>query len=541
MKPSQQEYGLLTQMFKLTHQEIQKISITFKRVFLISGVISVLNLTLPLFMLHLIDNVFMTNELRNLTGISIIAGLAIVLQSILMHNRDTSLSTTLLTQKHQGNNPQQTTHDKQLIIQAMEILWLPIIFGLIFYLHFILGLFTLFIALLTILSQLYQLHLSNKISDSAQFQFRKFDRFHHIYTSFKPFLKLKTNFMENFTKQKTTYISHLSAENSRTSKQNCFNNTLKLVSIMGMYGLGGILVISGTISAGSVIIGPLLLNYILLPLGKIEPIFKAGFKNSKIQDETKSNDNDAVIIDQEQQLNSISAIDLTYVPKGADQPLFYKSNFCINLPATTSISAKNGVGKTQLLKLLCGLTKATRGNLFFEFENQYQIGVQQLKHPISLLLCEPKLIYGTISENVRLFSNFTDQNIMRLAMELGMHELLSGLPNGYDTIIDTNSNNFSQSELRLLAWMQLFAQPAKLKLIDNPEYILDPNFKQLILKKIAKEIKRGCNFIFTTNDLDFVNIADNKFIIKNLQLINCNELRQQNTAFKSIKQESLKG
>lgn len=535
MKPSQQEYGLLTQMFKLTHQEIQKISAIFKRVFLISGLISVLNLTLPLFMLHLIDNVFMTNELRNLTGISIIAGLAIVLQSILMHNRDTSLSTSLLAQKHQGNDPQQTTHDKQLIIQSMEILWLPLIFGLIFYLHFILGIFTLLIAMFTILSQLYQLNSSNKISDSAQFQFLKFDRFHRIYTGFKPFLKLKTNFMENFVKQKENYISHLSAENLRTSKQNCFNNTLKLMSIMGMYGLGGILVINGTISAGSVIIGPILLNYILLPLGKIAPVFKIGFKNSNIPRENKSSDNNAIAINQEQQLNSISAIDLTYAPKGADQPLFYKSSFCINLPATTSISAKNGVGKTQLLKLFCGLTTVTRGNLFFEFENQYQVGVQQLKHPISLLLCEAKLIYGTIFENVRLFNNITDQNIMRLAMELGMHEFLTSLPNGYDTIIDTDSNNFSQSELRMLAWMQLFAQPAKLKLIDNPEYILDPHFKQLVLKKIAKEIKFGCNFIFTTNDLDFVNIADNKFIIKNLQLINCNELRQPKAALKSLK------
>ncbi|MCJ8324294.1 MAG: ATP-binding cassette domain-containing protein [Rhizobiales bacterium] len=535
MKRSQQQHNLLTQLFKLTQNQIRKISTIIKRVFLISGVISVLNLALPLFMLHLIDNVFMTNELNNLTGISIVAGLAIVLQSLLIHHRDTLLSNHLLAQKYQGDNPQQTKNDKQLIIQTMELLWLPIIFGLIFALHFALGIFTLFIAIFTILTQLYQLYLSHKITDGARSLFRKFDRFHHIYASFKPFLLLKTSFMKNFTSQKKTYVAHLSAENTRTSKQNSFNNAFKLLSIMSMYGLGGILVINGSISAGSVIIGPLLLNYLLLPLSKIEPIFKAGLANANIQQLQTSSENNPVIIGPEQKLSSISAIDLTYVPKGADQPIFYKANFCINLPATISISAKNRIGKTQLLGLFCGLNSITRGNLFFEFQNQCQVGVRELKYPISLLLCEPNLIYGTIFENIRLFSEASDQDIMRLAMELGIHEFLTKLPDGYATIIDTGTDKFSQSELRMLAWMQLFIQPAKLKLIDNPEYTLDSHFKGFVLKKIANEIKLGCNFIFTTNDIDFVNIADKKFIIKNLQVINCTKAYQLKPALKSIK------
>ncbi len=66
---------------------------------------------------------------------------------------------------------------------------------------------------------------------------------------------------------------------------------------------------------------------------------------------------------------------------------------------SVALVGPSGVGKTTLMKLMCGLLTPDRGTIRFNGLDIQQVGVNNFREVIACVLQEDKLFSGSIAEN----------------------------------------------------------------------------------------------------------------------------------------------
>lgn len=109
-----------------------------------------------------------------------------------------------------------------------------------------------------------------------------------------------------------------------------------------------------------------------------------------------------------QQGAAISVKNLTFRYDPFSEPVFSNLNLSIQAGESVAISAKSGVGKTTLLKLMSGLLKPTKGEIYFNYIDIKQLGLANYRQHIACVLQEDKFFSGSILENIVSFEEKYD-------------------------------------------------------------------------------------------------------------------------------------
>lgn len=105
--------------------------------------------------------------------------------------------------------------------------------------------------------------------------------------------------------------------------------------------------------------------------------------------------------------NPLLKIDNLQFSYGRKQ-IFHNFNLIVNDHSIICIYGKNGIGKTTLLNLICGLLKANNGTFYYKDK---QLTYNQLKNYTFLITSEPLLYdYLTGYQNITLFLNLWKKN-----------------------------------------------------------------------------------------------------------------------------------
>lgn len=110
-----------------------------------------------------------------------------------------------------------------------------------------------------------------------------------------------------------------------------------------------------------------------------------------------------------QQGAAISVKNLTFRYDPFSEPVFSNLNLSIQAGESVAISAKSGVGKTTLLKLMSGLLKPTKGEIYFNHIDIKQLGLANYRQHIACVLQEDKFFSGSILENIVSFEEKYDR------------------------------------------------------------------------------------------------------------------------------------
>ncbi|HIK30434.1 MAG TPA: ABC transporter ATP-binding protein [Oscillatoriales cyanobacterium M4454_W2019_049] len=171
---------------------------------------------------------------------------------------------------------------------------------------------------------------------------------------------------------------------------------------------------------------------------------------------------------------------ITFRYPESDRPVL--ENFNLDIPAgkIVAIVGDNGAGKSTLVKLLCRLYDPESGSIELDGIDLRDFAVADLRGHITVLFQFPIAYYLTAQENITL-SNLantpTPDEIEAAARSAGIHETLTRLPQGYNTLLGkwfAGGTELSGGQWQRLALARAFLRRAPIAILDEPTSAMDP-------------------------------------------------------------------
>jgi ATP-binding cassette, subfamily B, bacterial len=165
---------------------------------------------------------------------------------------------------------------------------------------------------------------------------------------------------------------------------------------------------------------------------------------------------------------------------GSERRVLQDFNLAIPAGQVVAVVGANGAGKSTLLKLLCRFYDPESGCITFDGRDIRDLPLENLRRMITVLFQWPVPYQATATENIAFGDLAAARNsteLERAARSAGVHEVLTGLPKGYDTLLGrwfSNGVELSVGEWQRLALARAFFRRAPMLILDEPTSALDP-------------------------------------------------------------------
>ncbi|MGX3020316.1 peptidase domain-containing ABC transporter [Ursidibacter sp. B-7004-1] len=193
----------------------------------------------------------------------------------------------------------------------------------------------------------------------------------------------------------------------------------------------------------------------------------------------------AVGLGEELQGASITVKNLTFHYDQFSPPVFSDLNLTIQAGESVAISAKSGFGKTTLLKLMAGLLKPTKGEIYFNNIDIKQIGTTNYRQHIACVLQDDKFFSGSILENIVSFEAKYDREFAIECAKLAqIHDEIMTM--NYETLLGELGNNLSGGQRQRLFIARALYKKPKILFMDEATSHLDEDNERKINEAIGK-------------------------------------------------------
>ena len=138
-----------------------------------------------------------------------------------------------------------------------------------------------------------------------------------------------------------------------------------------------------------------------------------------------------------------------------------------------AIVGESGSGKSTLIKLLMRYYNDYEGKISIDNLNIKNIYSSDLYKNISMIQQNIFMFDDSIKENIRLYSNHDDKDILDACKRSGLDKLLNKLPNGINSLVGENGNKLSGGEKQRIAIARALINNTQILILDESTSALD--------------------------------------------------------------------
>ena len=403
-----------------------------------------------------------------------------------------------------------------------DVMWTPVFLFFIFSLHMVLGVTALVATVFLIGVALLKERISRKRVE-AESERISASRQGLANIQRHAQLVIANGMSENMAQkwmasEKTARIDSLNFS-SLSAKYTVSSKTIRMIVQSMILGLGGFLAIKGHISPGAMIAASIVFTRTISPVERLLANFalltRARQSWARVKTWISADIEDHKIslpVPSEKLETEIGYL----VPPGAKQPVLKNVKFALKSGDVLGVVGPSGSGKSSLAKALSGAWMVQNGSVALDGADYPDWRQDQLGAAIGYMAQDCQLFDGTVAENIAGFlENFDENTVIHAAMTACAHEMILGLPQGYNTPVGPTGISLSAGQRqRINLARALFGNPFVI-VLDEPNSNLDDAGETALLEAVKNLKDAGKIVIIVAHRKKILKHATKLCVIKN--------------------------
>jgi ATP-binding cassette subfamily B protein len=205
--------------------------------------------------------------------------------------------------------------------------------------------------------------------------------------------------------------------------------------------------------------------------------------------------------------------DVTFAYPGSETAAV--AGVSLDVPAGTTLAlvGETGSGKSTLASLVARLYDPTSGRVTIDGIDLRDMRLADLAAVVGVVSQDTYLLHTTVRENLR-YAKFdaTDAQIEDAARAAQVHELIAGLPDGYDTMVGSRGHRFSGGEKQRIAIARTILRNPRVLVLDEATSALDTETERAV-QRAFDLLAKGRTTITIAHRLSTVRDADQLVVI----------------------------
>ena len=201
------------------------------------------------------------------------------------------------------------------------------------------------------------------------------------------------------------------------------------------------------------------------------------------------------------------------------QPILKNLNFRIPAGRSVAIVGPSGAGKSTIINLIPRLYDVTGGRILLDGRDIRELDLDFLRGAIGVVTQDTYLFNGTIRENLLYArAEASEGEIIRACQEANIHDFISRLPNGYETLVGNRGIKLSGGEKQRVSIARVILKNPRLLIFDEATSSLDSISESLIQNAIDPLLHDRTSLIIA-HRLSTIMAADVIIVVKNGEVV----------------------
>ena len=277
---------------------------------------------------------------------------------------------------------------------------------------------------------------------------------------------------------------------------------LSAVSIGLVVWYGGEGIISGKdITIGEIIAFILFIQMMFRPIRQLadrfnvlqmgivgsERVFRVLDTDDKINDKGKIEVSD---------LNGEISFENVWFRYKKDQWILKNLNFNIESGKFLALVGHTGAGKSSIIRILNRFYEIEKGKIKIDNISIDDLTLNSLRDNIALVQQEVFLFSDSILNNISLYQeNILKSDIIKASKEIGVHDFIMSLPNGFDYVVGERGVTLSSGQRQLIAFLRVYIRNPKILILDEATASIDSSTEALLQNALVKLSKNRTTIV----------------------------------------------
>ena len=288
-------------------------------------------------------------------------------------------------------------------------------------------------------------------------------------------------------------------------------------TMLSVLPIGGIMTVNGTVSTADFI------TVIILAVGLIEPLIRVMSYSDDIAQM------DTIVTEVRRILDAPETVRPDRLEKPlsggdivlddvrfsySDKEILHGISMTVHKGEFIALVGPSGSGKSTVARLIASLWDADGGSISIGGVNVRDIPLDECDQRIAYVSQDNYLFDLSVRENIRLGrQSATDSEVEEAAKRCGCHDFITGLENGYDTVVGSSGGRLSGGERQRIAIARAMLKDADIIILDEATAYTDPENEAVIQRSVARLVE-GKTLIVIAHRLSTVKNADRLYVIR---------------------------
>jgi len=292
------------------------------------------------------------------------------------------------------------------------------------------------------------------------------------------------------------------------------------LSSVGIMGMGGAMIIEGTLSTGDFLAFTLLLGFMIAPIIQMSNIgsqlteaFAGLDRTEEIMSIQSESDDEMRTIELDKIVGDIEFKDVSFsYEKGKE--VVRNITFKANRGSVTALVGSSGSGKSTLASLVASFISPDSGIILIDGNDISKVSLNSFRSQLGVVLQDDFLFEGTIRDNI-LFPrpNSSESQVLDAVKSAYVDEFTDRFDDGLDTLIGERGVKLSGGQRQRIAIARAVLANPRILILDEATSNLDTESESLIQKSLSDLMKGRTTFVIA-HRLSTIRQADQILVIE---------------------------